>query len=65
MREVVKKEVVKLRDTGIIYSSLNSERVSPVQLVSKIGDMTIIKNERDELISAKTVTWWSMCIDYY
>jgi len=26
--------------------------------------MTVIKNERDELISTRTVTGWRMCIDY-
>ena len=37
MREVVKKEVLKLLDAGIIYPILHSEWVSPVQVVPKKG----------------------------
>jgi hypothetical protein len=43
MREV-KKEVLKLLHTGIIYLVPNSEWVSPVQVVPKKGGMTIVKN---------------------
>jgi len=64
MQEVVKKEVIKLLEAGIIYPISDSEWVSTVQVVPKKGGMTVIKNERDELISTKTVTGWCMCIDY-
>jgi len=64
MQEVVKKEILKLLDAGIIYPISDSEWVSPVQVVPKKGGMTVIKNERDELISTRTVTGWRMCIDY-
>jgi hypothetical protein len=37
MREVVKKEVLKLHKAIVIYSVSNSEWVSPVQVVSKKG----------------------------
>jgi hypothetical protein len=37
MREVVKKEVLKLLHTGIIYPVPHSEWVSPVQVVPKKG----------------------------
>ena len=37
MREVVKKEVLKLLHAGIIYPIPNSEWVSPVQVVPKKG----------------------------
>ena len=50
MQEVVKKEVIKLLDAGIIYAILDSEWVSPVQVVPKKGRMIVIKNEQDELI---------------
>src|SRR6185437_2869067 len=64
MREVVKKEVLKLLHMGIIYPVQNSEWVSLVQVVSKKGGMTVVQNERNELIPQKTVTGWRMCIDY-
>ena len=55
MREVVKKEVLKLLHAGIIYPIPYSEWVSPVQVVPKKGGMTVVKNEKDELISQQTV----------
>jgi hypothetical protein len=42
MREVVKKEVLKLLHTGIIYLVQDSEWVSPVQVVPKKGRMTVV-----------------------
>jgi hypothetical protein len=64
MREVVEKEVLKLLKAGVIYPISDSEWVSPVQVVSKKGGMTIIRNEKNELIPQQTVTGWRMCIDY-
>jgi hypothetical protein len=64
MREVVKMEVLKLLHAGIIYPMPHSEWVSHVQVVPKKGGMTVIKNEKNELIPQHTVTGWWMCIDY-
>jgi hypothetical protein len=64
MREVVKKEVLKLLKTGVIYPISDTEWVSPVQVVPKKGGMTIIYNEKNELIPQQTVTGWRMCINY-
>ena len=64
MRDVVKKEVLKLLHAGIIYPVQDSEWVSPVQVVPKKGGMTVVQNERNELIPQRTVTGWRMCIDY-
>ena len=64
MREVVKKEVLKLLHVGIIYPVQDSEWVSSVQVVPKKGGMTVVRNERNELIPQRTVTGWRMCIDY-
>jgi hypothetical protein len=64
MREVVRKEVLKLFHAGIIYHVSHSELVSPVQVVSKKKGMTVVKNERNELIPLGTITSWRMCIDY-
>jgi hypothetical protein len=50
MREVVKKEVIKLLDAGIIYPVPHSEWVSPVHYVPKKGGIMVVKNEKDELI---------------
>ncbi|KAJ9555511.1 hypothetical protein OSB04_010125 [Centaurea solstitialis] len=64
MKEVVQKEVLKLLKSGIIYPISDSPWVSPVQVVPKKGGMTVIKNDRGELISTRPVTGWRMCIDY-
>jgi hypothetical protein len=64
MREVVKKEVLKLLKARVIYPISDSEWVSPVQVVSKKGGMMVIRNEKNELISQRTITGWRMCINY-
>nr|KYP49358.1 Retrovirus-related Pol polyprotein from transposon 17.6 [Cajanus cajan] len=64
MKEEVRKEVLKLLEAGMIYPISNSEWVSPVQVVPKKGGMTVITNEKNELIPTRTVTSWRMCIDY-
>ena len=64
MKEVVKKEVLKLLNAGIIYAISDSPWVSPVQVVPKKGGMTVVKNEKDEMIATRTVTGWRVCIDY-
>ena len=64
MKEVVKKEIVKLLDGGIIYPISDSEWVSPIQCVPKKSEMTVIENEESELISKRVVDGWRVCIDY-
>ena len=50
MREVIKKEVLKLLYAESIYPIPHSEWVSPVQVVPKKGGITVVKNEKNELI---------------
>ena len=64
MKEVVKKEVKKLLKAGMIFPILDSAWVSPVQMVPKKGGMTVIHNEKNELIPIRKVTRWRMCIDW-
>ncbi|GKA78220.1 hypothetical protein Tco_0784757 [Tanacetum coccineum] len=64
IEEVVKKEVIKLLDVGLIYLISDSPWVSLVQVVPKKGGMTVVKNEKNELILQRTVTGWYVCIDY-
>ncbi|GJU35698.1 reverse transcriptase domain-containing protein [Tanacetum coccineum] len=63
MQEVVKKEIVKLLDTGIIYPIADSPWVSPIHCVSKKGGITVVTNENDELVPTRTVTGWRCCED--
>jgi hypothetical protein len=64
MREVVKKQVLKLLHARIIYPVSYSEWVSRVQVVPKKGGMTVVCNDKNELIPQRTVIGWRMCIDY-
>ncbi|GJU72101.1 reverse transcriptase domain-containing protein [Tanacetum coccineum] len=64
MQEVVKKEIMKLLDTGIIYPIVDSPWVSPIHCVPKEGGITVVTNENDELVPTRTVTGWRVCIDY-
>ncbi|KAG9439975.1 hypothetical protein H6P81_020140 [Aristolochia fimbriata] len=64
LQEVVKKEVIKLLDAGIIYPIFDSAWLSPVQLAPKKGGTTVIHNKNNELIPTTTVTGWRVCIDY-
>jgi hypothetical protein len=65
MQEVVKKEINKLLDAGIMYPVPHSEWVSPVHCVPKKEGLTVVKNEENDLIPQRTVTGWRMCIDYH
>nr|GEU56647.1 DNA-directed DNA polymerase [Tanacetum cinerariifolium] len=57
--DVIKKEVEKLFDAGLIYPISDSPSVSPVHCVPKKGDFTIAENEENELIPTRLVTgWW-------
>ena len=64
MKEVVKKEIMKLLDAGIIYPISDSNWVSQIHIVPKKGGTTVVRNEHSELIPTRSVTGWRMCIDY-
>ncbi|KAM6543139.1 hypothetical protein CsatB_007586 [Cannabis sativa] len=64
MKEVVRKEVIKWLDFGIVYPISDSSWVSPVQCVPKKGGVTVVANENNELIPTRTVTGWRVCMDY-
>nr|GEY21488.1 reverse transcriptase domain-containing protein [Tanacetum cinerariifolium] len=38
--------------------------VSPIHCVPKKGGMTVIKNDKNELVPTRLVTGWRVCIDY-
>lgn len=64
MKEVVRGEILKLLNAGIIYAISDTSWVSPLQVVPKKGGMTIVKNDNNELIPSRTVTSWRVCVDY-
>nr|GEX44070.1 reverse transcriptase domain-containing protein [Tanacetum cinerariifolium] len=62
--DVIKKEVLKLLDAGLIYLISDSPWVSPVHCIPKKGGFTVVENEENELILTRLVTGWRVCIDY-
>ncbi|GJR54433.1 hypothetical protein Tco_1404954 [Tanacetum coccineum] len=64
IHDVIKKEVEKLLDAGLIYPISDSPWVSPVHCVPKKGGITVIKNDDNDLIPTRLVTGWRVCIDY-
>ncbi|GJT54544.1 reverse transcriptase domain-containing protein [Tanacetum coccineum] len=64
IHEVIKKEVIKLLDAGMIYPISDSLWVSPVHCVPKKGGITVVANEDNELIPTRLVTGWRVYINY-
>ena len=62
--DVVKKEINKLLQAGIIYPISDNTWVSPIQVVPKKSGITVIKNERNELIRTRVQNNWRVYIDY-
>ena len=65
MKEVVRNEILKLLEAGIIYHVADSQWVSPVHCVPKKGGITIVPNDKDELIPKRIVTGYRMVIDFH
>nr|GEY25722.1 reverse transcriptase domain-containing protein [Tanacetum cinerariifolium] len=61
IHEMIKKEVLKLLDSGLIFPILDSPWLSPVHCVPKKGGFTVLENE---LIPTRLVTGWRVWIDY-
>ena len=61
---MVRKEILKLLEAGIIYLVADSEWVSPVHCVPKKGGITVVPNDKDELIPQRIITGYRMVIDF-
>nr|GEY94081.1 transposon Ty3-I Gag-Pol polyprotein [Tanacetum cinerariifolium] len=64
IHDVIKNEVLKLLDAGVIYPISDSPWVRPVHCVPKKGGFTVVENEETELILTRLATGWHVCIDY-
>ncbi|XP_017644372.1 uncharacterized protein LOC108485015 [Gossypium arboreum] len=65
IKVVVKKEIIKWLDAGIIYPIADSTWVSPVQCVPKKSGITVVTNNKDELILTRIPTGWLARKAYY
>nr|GEW12336.1 reverse transcriptase domain-containing protein [Tanacetum cinerariifolium] len=64
IHDVIKMKVIKLLDAGMIYPISDSPWVSPIHCVPKKGGMTVVANEKNELLLTSLVTGWRVFIDY-
>nr|GFA36519.1 reverse transcriptase domain-containing protein [Tanacetum cinerariifolium] len=62
--DVIKNEVLKLLNVGLIYPYFDSPWVSHLHCVPKKGGFTVVENEENELILNQLVTGWRVFIDY-
>ncbi|KAL6346207.1 hypothetical protein AAG906_027957 [Vitis piasezkii] len=58
MQEVVRGEVLKLLQAGIIYPISDSLWVSPTQVVPKKSGITVVQNEKGEEVSTRPTSRW-------
>nr|XP_027100445.1 uncharacterized protein LOC113719440 [Coffea arabica] len=64
MMEVVKNEILKLLEVGIIFAISDSPWVSPVQVVPKKAGVTVEENQEGDMVPVRKATGWRQCIDY-
>ncbi|XP_026452065.1 uncharacterized protein LOC113352466 [Papaver somniferum] len=64
MMEVVRKEILKLLDVGVIYPISDSKWVSLVQVIPKKSGITVVKNDDNDLVPNRIQIGWRVCIDY-
>jgi hypothetical protein len=64
MKEVIRKEVICLLDGGTIYRISDSKWVNHTHCIPKDGAITIISNDENSLIPTRTITGYSMCVDF-
>nr|GEV45782.1 reverse transcriptase domain-containing protein [Tanacetum cinerariifolium] len=55
IHDVIKQEVIKILEVGLIYLIYDSPWVSPVHCVPKKGGFTVVENEKNELIPTRLV----------
>ena len=64
MQDVVKNKIIKWLDYSVIYLIKDSSWVCPFQCVPKEGGMTVVPNDKNELVPIRPLTGWRICIDY-
>ena len=60
----MKKEIIKWLDAGVIYPIAYSSWVCLVLCVPKKRGMTVVLNEKNELVPMRPVTGWRVCMYY-
>ncbi|GJY93062.1 hypothetical protein Tco_0508844 [Tanacetum coccineum] len=58
VQDVVKAEIVKFLDAGLIYAIFDSPWISLIYVIPKEGGITVVTNKHNKLIPTRTVTGW-------
>ena len=61
---MVRNEILKLLEAGIIYPIVDSRWVSHVHCIPKKGGITVVPNDKNELIPQRIVTCYRMVTDF-
>ena len=61
---VVKAEILKLLDAGVIYPITDSKWVVPIHVVPKKTGIMLLKNKNNKLIPTRISSGWRMYVDY-
>lgn len=64
MKDVLRKEVIKWLDAGIMYPKSDSIWVSPTHCVPKKGGIKFLTNQKNEFTPSKNNDGWRICMDY-
>ena len=64
MKAVVRNEILKLLKAGTIYPIADSRWVSPIICVPKKGGITVVPNDKNDLIPQRIVTGYRMVIGF-
>ena len=62
---MVRTEILKLLEAGIIYPIVDSGWASPVHRVPKKGGITVVPNDKDKLIPQIIIKGYRMVIDFH
>ena len=64
MQEMVRAEVLKLLQAGIIYPISDNPWVSPTQVAPKKSGIMVVQNDKGEDVSTRLTIGWRVCINY-
>lgn len=64
MQEVIKKEIIRWLDIGIVYMIVHNKWMGPVQCMPRKYGITVVPKKKNDMISMSPVTGWRYCINY-
>lgn len=65
MQDEVKKDIINGLDVVMDYFTASNKKVSLVQCMSNKGGITVVHNEKNELVLTRLVMRWRGYIDYH